>query len=313
MALVVAMFALVGCDTAKKPEEPVKITSESIVARIDGDRITLGEFEAELSRYGDLLKAGKKESDREKIRKSLLDRMINDTTLELEADRLGIKVTQRALEEKIKELLGAYDEARLGIVLAEKNISFDTWKENLARRIKIESLIEREVYSRVEASEDEIRKYYDKNFESFVWPERVRVRQIMARDETMAEQARKKLLKDDDFAKIAKEISQSPDAVDGGDLGFVSRGQLPPELEAVVFELKKGEISEVVKSIYGFHIFKVLEVEKSRPMTYEEASERIRKILIAPKREEAFKNWLSKLKERMSVTVYPEVLSARRS
>ena len=61
----------------------------------------------------------------------------------------------------------------------------------------------------------------------------------------------------EDFAKVAKEHSLSPDREQGGDLGFFAKGEMPPEFDAIVFKLAPGRISDLVQSDYGFHIFLV--------------------------------------------------------
>ena len=301
-----------GLDTVTREKPPESAPPETVVATVGDETVTLGQFLKEYNRYKTLSPAeGKRDPETEmKVKKALLSRMIDDALIQKEALRLGVSVSAEELDTRIKELLGEYDKARLGLVLAEGEINFDEWKASLRRILTAEKLIGREVDSKVTITDDELKEYYEKNADRFVWPRRVHVLQIMVNDETAAEQIRKKLLNNGDFAKIAREHSQSPDAVDGGDLGFVSRGQLPPEFEGVVFKLKKGEISEVVKSIYGFHLFKVLEGQKSRPMSFEESKERIKKLLIAPKREEVFKNWLKSLRDRFRVTVYSKALSA---
>lgn len=309
--LAMAAAAPLGCEQAVDGGPEEKGGPGAVVAEVGEKKITLGQLETELKRYKSLLGAERVERRVEiKVKEALLARMINNVALEIEAERKNVAVSPESLDRRVRELLGEYDEARLGIALAESGFTFDEWKKYLETRMKVEALVEMEVDSKIEVTEDEVKKYYKENADSFVWPRRVRVSQIMVHDETTAEQVREKLLAGAEFSDAAREFSQSPEASEGGDLGFISEGLLPPELEEVVFNLKTGEVSEVVKSIYGFHIFKVVEKKDSRPMSYAEASGRIRKIILEPKREEMFKEWLESLRKRTPVKVHSAVLSA---
>ncbi|MGK7346799.1 MAG: peptidyl-prolyl cis-trans isomerase [Candidatus Nitrospinota bacterium M3_3B_026] len=310
-ALAAAGALSQGCEKPLEGETETKNAPEAVVAEVGERKITLGELEAEFARYRSLLGVkGMENQGEERIREALLTRLINNAALEIEAEEKNVTVTPESLERRVRELLGEYDEARLGIALAESGFTFDEWKKYLETRMKVEALVKLEVDSKVEVTKDEVEKYYKENADSFVWPRRAHVMQIMVHDETTAEQVREKLLNGADFSETAREVSQSPEAAEGGDLGFISEGLLPPELEGVVFDLGTGDISEVVKSIYGFHIFRVVEREDSRTMSYEEASGRIRKILLEPKREEMFKEWLETLKKKTPIKIHSAVLSA---
>lgn len=309
--LMFFVFTFVGCNPGEKNKELVPASSTP-VARVGERVITVGDLQDEAKLYANMLNPAGKENIKHSIslKKALLDRLINDTVLDIEADRLKIVVTEENLEKEIGLLLGAYDEAKLGLVLSANDVTFDEWKSALQKRLKVRKLVILEVDSKITIDEKVLKEYFNVHSEKFRWPERVRARQIMVEDEAKAEKIRKKLLGKEDFAKIAKESSQSPDAVEGGDLGYFSRGQMPPEFENVVFELKVGQVSEVVRSIYGFHIFKVIAKEKPRAMKFEDARNRIRDILLTKNREEEFKNWITEIKKGLIIEVYAESLSA---
>lgn len=285
--------------------------SVKVVATIGDRKITGRDLDKAYERYKSTLRL---ESDgtpdeRAALKKIVLYRMIDETLMLSEAERLGVKVGARELEREIRSLLGEYDQAKLNLALAQNDTSFDKWRAELRKGMVIRKLVLREVDSKIKVGGGEIEEYFKNNSGEFKWAERVRALQIMVDDETTAERIRKRLLNDGDFAKIAKESSQSPDAFSGGDLGFFSRGQMPPEFEKAVFDLKVGEISEVIESIYGFHLFKVVEREKPRQMNFREARERIEKLLHSRKREKEFKEWIAGIRERTPVSIDAEALS----
>jgi len=308
------MTSLLGCSYpgGKEDSQPA---AAKVVAKVNGRSITDQDLEAEFKHYKVVFRLDKPEArdKADKLRKSLLSRIVDNVILEMEADRLGVTITPGELDVEVKTLLGDYDEQGLNQALTRNQVKLDVWKKLLERNLRIKKLIVNEVESKIRLTEVEIKEYYDKNAEDFKLPERVRVMQIMVKDEMSAVNVRKKLLAKADFATIAKEHSQSPDAAHGGDLGFYSRGQLPPEFETAVFNLKEGDISDVVRSIYGLHIFKVVKKEKPRSMTFAEAREKILDILKTNKRDEEFAGWLAKIKSGVPVTIYPEALSSRPS
>ena len=111
-----------------------------------------------------------------------------------------------------------------------------------------------------------------------------------------AEEIYKKVKAGEDFATLAKEYSQDEySAVNGGDLGFVEKGQMVPEFEAAAFGLKKGEVSEIVESQYGYHIIKVTD-KVYKEETFDEAKSDIKKELLYQKYLEIVKELESSVK-----------------
>jgi parvulin-like peptidyl-prolyl isomerase len=296
-------------------EDTQPVAAARVVAKVGERTITDQNLEMEFKHYKVVFRLDKPEfrDKADKLRKSMLSRLVDNMILELEADRLGVVVTPGELDVEIKTLLGDYDEPGLNQALTKNQMKLDVWKKLLERNLRIKKLIESEVESKIHVADAEIKDYYDKNRDGFKLPERLSVLQIMVKDEAEAVNIRKKLLAGADFGTMAKERSQSPDAAHGGALGFYSKGQLPPEFENAVFNLKEGAISDVVRSIYGLHLFKVVKKEHPREMSFAEAREKILDILKINKRDEEFAGWLAKIKSGIPVTIYPEALSPQPS
>lgn len=90
-------------------------------------------------------------------------------------------------------------------------------------------------------------------------PARAHVRQVLVDDLSQARAARQRLADGEDFVELSREVSRAPNAADGGEIGFVDRGGLPPEIDEVIFSLAAGEISDPVQGPSGYHVFQVLE------------------------------------------------------
>lgn len=295
--------------------------SEIVLARLDGRELTLEMLNRELKRYQFLNAAALSSDEALALRKGALDRLIDQTILQMEADRVGIEVSEEEIDRALDRLLGSYDEARLKVKLAERASSIDEWVESLKINLRIEKLIARELDDEIEISPEAAREYYESSREEFKKPAGRFARQIVLTDETTAidvlrqlrgKGGKKKSNARPDFAAIAKERSVSPDALKGGDMGFISRGLLPIELEDAIFALKKGEISGVVRSPYGYHIFELTGIEQERELSFEEARPRIVKILFEREREERFQKWMSDLKKTKRIEIFADRLESAR-
>ena len=109
------------------------------------------------------------------------------------------------------------------------------------------------------------------------------------------------------FSELAKEYSLGPEGPQGGDLGYIESEQMPEEFE-VVFELKKGKVSDIIKTPYGFHLFKVVDIKQARKMDFDESKIIIKKILIQDLQDKGFQDWFLKIKKNSRIQVNYELL-----
>ncbi|HPC83509.1 MAG TPA: peptidylprolyl isomerase [Thermoanaerobaculaceae bacterium] len=131
--------------------------------------------------------------------------------------------------------------------------------------------------------------------------ERLRLRQLLLPDQAAARAARDRLRRGEEFAEVSRQMSRAPNAAEGGLLGWVGQGQLPPEFEAAVFALPNGGISEPVASTAGWHIFQVIE-RRAAGSADPSRRERARAELAAQKAEASRRACLSVLAARVGVT-----------
>jgi hypothetical protein len=132
--------------------------------------------------------------------------------------------------------------------------------------------------------------------------DRLRLRQLILPDQAAARRARERIRAGEDFATLSRDLSRAPNAAEGGQIGWVERGQLPPEFEAVVFGLARSEVSEPVASNAGWHIFQVIE-RLSAAAPDPVARERARTELAAELAEGARRRCLATLAARVGVRV----------
>jgi len=114
----------------------------------------------------------------------------------------------------------------------------------------------------------------------------------------------KKQIKGDDFAKLAKEYSQGPSNAKGGDLGYFKRGQMVPAFEEVAFKLKPGEVSDIVKTRFGYHLIKVVDKKPESTVPYEEIKDRLGQYLKQEKVQKEIKQLVEKLRKDAKVEMF---------
>ena len=169
----------------------------------------------------------------------------------------------------------------------------------------------RQAYLKIEVEPDEIRDYYDLNKREFLRPERVSVSQILLDNEENAVEVfdRIKDSSEEVFQQVAKEVSLGVEAPKGGHMGIFEMSQLPAEMENVIFSLKTGEISQVVESAYGFHIFRLDKKLEPELEVLEKVSTDIRVKILDQKIKQSLSLHLLELKDTMDWEFFPKNLS----
>lgn len=146
-----------------------------------------------------------------------------------------------------------------------------------ARRAMLAQAAMRKIIDGITISDDEARKFYGDNPKLFVQPERVHARHILVSGDEELAKVQEALKSGTSFDAAAREFSQDPgSAANGGDLGEFPRGVMVPEFEKAAFELKEpGDVSEPVKSQFGWHIIKLEEHIPESPMAFEQVKPQI--------------------------------------
>lgn len=201
----------------------------------------------------------------------------------------------------------------------QTNESWPESREETPDEMETQALLERlviekyifEVVKDLEVVDDEVRDYYEQNKREFLRPERVAVSQILLDTEDKAVEVLEKVQgsSQEYFRQMAMDVSAGLEALRGGEMGVFEMNQLPFEMEKVIFSMKEGEISPVVESAYGFHIFRLDKKFRPELETLENVAPEIRVMILDQKIKQCVSQHLDELKKTMDWEFYPNNLS----
>ena len=233
----------------------------------------------------------------------LFDRFVDEVILLEAARERGISLSEEEKKEGLAKLaVAAIPEGEAGgAETAPPEGAFD--------RLLVEKytfLVVRDV----RVGEAEVHDYYERNKKDFLHQGRVQVSQILVDTEEKAVSVLRRLERtgEPEFRKIAKEESLGPESAREGVMGVFEQGDLPADMEKVIFSLDEGRTSQVVESSYGFHIFRLDRKDPPALQTELDAAAEIRQRIMAQKMKEALALHLAGLKDTLSWKIRPEHL-----
>jgi parvulin-like peptidyl-prolyl isomerase len=219
----------------------------------------------------------------------------------------GASGKESFLNELIKRELLYKEALKKGL---DKDPEYVKKLEDFKKITLVGLLLQKEIEGKVKVSDQEVKDYYEKNKGKFAPVTQIRASHILVKTEEEAKQIEEKLKKGEDFAQLAKKYSiDTATAKNGGDLGYFSKGQMVPEFESAAMSLKPGQISEPVKTKFGYHIIKVTDKKMGQTVDFDKVKNLISQNLMAEKQKEVFDSYVEGLKKSFKVEINKEALS----
>ncbi len=283
---------------------------EKVAIRVDNCVLTLAEFneyfETVKTAYGG--EDDKDDTAIREVRLGFLLQLLEEMIILRRADELHLQISPQELDEAVRDIKKDYPGIAFEDILLKRAIQFEVWRERLKRRLLVEKVVREDVLREDSTTPEEIRDYYEKHRKELSHVEEVRARHILLPSEDEAQNILEQLQNGDDFATLARRYSTAPEALQGGDMGYIARGQLPASLEEAFFDLKPGEVSPAIKTPYGFHIFHVVERRGTGLPSLDECIEKIRQGMHKERIEAAYGPWLAKLRSRYHIEIDKEII-----
>ena len=307
--LMLVSHSLMGCESGEVDEaangaDEVAIVNKEVITREDFKnelRWTKSKYRVEKS---DVLEANQNVW----MKTNILNELIQESLLRQEAIRQGVKVSSGEFEKYLDQSKEGYKENTFQRALDIKEISRSQWEDKLKTHLLIRKLIEEVINRKIEIQEEEMRGYFKQNMEEFQKGEQVRTLHIMVETEDEARRLLKLIRKGKSFSELAKLHSRSPEGkTAGGDMGYYEAGQMPKWFDDV-FKLKVGKLSDIIRTPFGVHIFKVVDKKPARKMSFEESKKQIHAKLLHEAQEQAFHKWVEEIKKKSEIIIKYEVL-----
>jgi len=283
----------------------LKDNSKEVIIKVNGRTITAGEYRDALKRLVPTDK-GHEADELVELKKELVTEMVEEELLLEEAQSAGITISAEELSSEVDMIKQEYGDSSFKSVIEERYGSMEGWEERIRRKLLVRKAIEK-ITASVTVNEKAAREYYRDNKDEFTRPEQVRARMIVVSSEEEAMAVREKLTPES-FSAVAKEVSLSPEGKEGGDLGYFGKGDMPGEFEDAVFGLKPNEISPVVKTEYGFHIFLLEDRRKGGSASYVEVRSRILEKIKGEKAASVLDAWIAGKKRTSRIEIKEELL-----
>jgi parvulin-like peptidyl-prolyl isomerase len=226
--------------------------------------------------------------------------LIQRAEFQQEADHMGIKITDDAVNKRIDQLKKQFysgSDAKYQKALKQQGLTEGQAKGEVRAQLISEELFKK-VTSDVKVSKSEVKAYYLSHKSQYGQPETRQVRHILVQKKALADSLYAQLKSGANFAALAKKYSKDPGSAANGGKLTISKGQTVPPFDKAAFALKKGEMSQPVKTQYGYHIIQALSDVKpaqSTPLAKVESS--IKQQLEQQRKNDAMTKWVDQKKK----------------
>lgn len=294
---------------------PAFAADQDLVAKVGGIPITVYELQREQQKilpFNVSFHGGLSQEKIAEIREQALQKLIERAYKVQYALTEEIAVENAAVDKQIQPLIEKYKSVK-ELEKATGKEGLKGYRASVYRQLLAQKAEAQAVDARVKVTDAEVREYYEKNKASYKRPKQFKASHILIKvDPASNSVEREALLKKakelaakakagEDFYNLAYYNSDDRSKFVGGDLGYFHVGQTVKEFEDALLAMKVGEVSEPVKSMYGYHIIKLDEVNEARQLTFDDASGKIRETLEKKQRDAVYEKWMSELKAKYPV------------
>jgi peptidyl-prolyl cis-trans isomerase C len=317
--LMLALLMLTAWAVRAQPagSAPGGVAAEDIAAKVNGVPITTLELNRSFTAHVQVPYSAVQEDPRAKeVLRQILDNLIDRELLLQQAKSLKMTVTPQQVDAQVQQLAQRFpSQDAFEQALTAQNVTVDAVKKDVEGQLLRQQLVKKEILDKVNVSARDVQTFYDKNKDKYVEADQVRVRHILvkvpqdvspaddAKLKGKADEALRRAKKGEDFATLAKELSDDGSKESGGDLGFFPRGRMVPAFEEAAFALQPGQISEVVRTQFGYHIIKAEERKTGRALPFDEAKDRVKEDLTREQTYARYQQYVGGLRSKAKVEV----------
>ena len=298
---------------AQAPAAPGEDVNPAML-EVNGEKIFAAEISMVMQNIAAQMGGRENVQDEQQLVQMATQRVVEQTLLAQEARRTNVQANELRLAEMMQTLeQQAGGREALESNLAAFGMSYDQLTEFALEMELSRVLIQDQIVPTIQVTDEEVRAFYNENPQLFDAEAQVRARHIIfnatleadaktvAEARAKAEAARKRALAGEDFAELARELSEGPSAPNGGDLGFFTKGQTAPAFSAAAFALEPGGISPVVRTPFGLHVIKVEEKRPAGHLPLDEVFDHVRNLLVQKKTGQSVGKFVESLADKATV------------
>ena len=299
---LVALTALVAAGCGGKDDVPA-----DAVAVVDGTVITKTQLQDLLARAEKSYQSQKRAfpkagtSEYTALQNQAVAYLVQREEYVKEADKLGVEVTPAQIDKRVDEVTKQYfggDKAKLQAQLKQQGYTDAAFREDIEAQLLSEAIVAK-VTADAAVTDADVKQYYDENKAQFTVAQSRDVRHILVKTKAEADAVERRLAAGEDFAAIAKELSQDPGSASSGGKLTIQKGQTVAPFEKSSFSLKVDEISQPIKTEFGYHVIQALGPIKAATTTPLAAADaQIRAQLAQSKKDTAVQEWSKDLEKR---------------
>jgi parvulin-like peptidyl-prolyl isomerase len=301
---------------AEAPVKPVPAVLPAVIATVNGEQVQRWEVETAL-KQAETNNGGPVPPDkRDSVVRTIIDELVTYHMLAQEARGRKIDVTEAEVDAEMAMIRQGFPtEESFQQALLMQGVSADQLRQVTRLGMQARKVIDTDITTKVAVQDAEVDAFYKENVDRFKQGDTVRVSHIYFavppdapptqknQARAAAEDTLKQIKAGGDFAALARERSSDASAVNGGEIGFVEKGQMPPDFEAVAWTLKPGGVSEVVDLSSGFHIIKVHERRGPRTAPLTEVRDNLKQYLLDNQRQTKLDALIAQLKAKTNIQI----------
>jgi parvulin-like peptidyl-prolyl isomerase len=301
LATLALALAAAGCggDDDEVPSDAVAVVDDEEITRTEYDKLMKQARTGYENRKQDFPAAGSPEF--QTLKNQALQFLVQRVEFEQKAEEMGIEVTEKQVDDRLKQIQKQYfggDKKKYEKQLKAQGLTEAQVRHDLRGQIISEKIFA-EVTKDVKVTDADVEKYYEeKKATQYSQPESRDVRHILVKTEAKADDVVRQLQNGADFAQLAKKFSEDTGSKATGGKLTISKGQTVPAFDKKAFSLKKNEISEPVKTQFGYHVIQALgDVKPAKVTPLTDVKDAIRQELLQTKKNEAMTDWIEELKK----------------